>query len=289
MEHNEMQLALPNRTMTQHFCNQSVVPLTPSTTVDRHHNARSFDIDADDAWDDNFDSLRRRRFNLDKYDPSMDVPGQIWIDLFEMVTEGLTDNKRVPLLATYLKNDGLRWFGQFIAPHRQFLSWTETKQLFKDKFAKDDVKPIVAAKDRILTNDEKVQTYFDDKLRLLELSRLPTDGMIDLLTDGLSDNMRSMVISRDPRTLAEWLRCTQLFESTKPKQPEPVHLIEAGPQSTNSRSSRKDEELPKDPCPRCLRQKGETNHHWMKKCPLPRIVPLTTAGNLNANSGPSQA
>lgn len=158
-----------------------------------------------------FETLRRRTV-LDKFDIKSELPAEMWIALFEQVTRGLPDNERIELLVTYLSKDGLRWYAQFVLPFRMVYNWPTVRQLFLNKFARTDVKPIVASKDRKLQPKESIQSYFDEKTRLMELAFISRSGQLDLLTDGLPDHFRDAMISREPRSLIEWLRLAQSLD-----------------------------------------------------------------------------
>lgn len=270
----------------------------PDAILSDDDEANHLDLVVDDAWQSDT-NLRRRQANIDKFDPSSELPAKLWLELFEMITDGLKDERRIPLLATYLTKDRLRWFAQFIAPTRKKLTWTSVRKQFMDKFARDDVKPLVAAKDRSLKSTEAIQTYFDDKIRLLELAEVPVSGIIDLLTDGLPDNYRSMLISRDPRTTSEWLRCAQLFEFTRRTEKKSVNMAQVPKSSKPVIKDRDSNVPPTSPCPRCLEQSGIHAYHWLKFCTLPRtkgfeskpkqLSTTTASSNLNLQSGPSRA
>jgi hypothetical protein len=233
-----------------------------------------------------FEALRKRA-TIEKFDGSDRLPVEIWINVFEQITEGMVDHERINLLPTYLERDAFRWYAQFVTPHRNTLDWTTARRMMRDKFTKTAVKPIIAANQRVLRQKETVQQYFDDKTRLLELANIPEDVMIDLLTDGLPDSYRIVVSARQPRTLSEWLACVTSFEGTRRNDVRQMNVVKEikeeprphsdrrnkkpnrYPEQGESRSRREDDDPPPSPCPRCLAQ-GKTEMHWASKCLLPR-------------------
>lgn len=252
-----------------------------------------------------FESLRRRTV-IDKFGSSTDMPAELWIVLFDQATDGLSDKERIQLLMTYLTKDSLRWYAQFVAPFKHAYKWPMVKSLFLDKFAHTSIKPIVAAKERILKKHEVIQSYFDDKTRLMELAGLPRGSMLDLLTDGLPPSYRHVLASRDPRSLFEWSRCAQSIESSNGRfdhrSDNRTDTQAVNVSSTYNRSEAKpvkrdsrhlEETTPTDPCPRCL-QHGKTEYHWARTCSYPPRrwdgqVPKKTpaSSSLNSRSGPN--
>lgn len=238
-------------------------------------------------------TLPRRHATIDKFDPSSNLPARLWMSLFETEFDGTPPSHLTRYLAMYLTKDGLRWFAQFIAPLRKTYSWPKVKELFLEKFAKDDVNPLVAAKDRYLKSGETIQTYFDDKTQLLELAQIPGPGVIGLLTDGVPESYRSLLIARNPKTVSEWLACAQLFESTKRMDKKNVNVVQVPDPARKKTFVPNSDEPPKKPCPRCLEESDIHAYHWLRNCTLPRTnkpFPSSAPSNpLNSKGGPSRA
>ena len=270
-------------------------PITNGTQVPINNGDLNNDVPnngTDPLYQSPFKSCRRNT-TIDKFDPSSTLPARLWMQLFETELDGANDLKKIRFLATYLTKDGLRWFAQFIAPNRNVYSWAKAKELFLEKFAKDDVNPLVAAKNRVLLGTETIQSYFDDKSRLLELADIPVPGMIGLLTDGVPDSYRALLIARNPSTVSEWLYSAQLFESTKKQEKRTVNLAHVSRPGQRTSTTGPDE-APRKPCPRCLEQSGIHAYHWLRNCSLPRTQgnfpnKHAPSGHLNSNGGPSRA
>ena len=242
----------------------------------------------------------KRRPSIDKFDSESTMPATIWMVLFEQTTDGLTDQERTALLLTHISKDALRWYGQFVSPKRSSLSWPDVREMFLAKFARTDANPTVAAKNRTLQSRETVQSYFDDKTRLMELADQPLASMLALLTDGMPSSYRDMLVSREPQSLAEWVRVARNFETTRPKQDNRSVNV-ANVITTRERTNKPgdgfkrkyDDSPPTTPCPRCLAH-GKTEFHWARTCSYPprnpaETVPKTASQSLNSRSGPHVA
>ena len=256
--------------------------------------------------------LLRRNAVIERFDGSNRFPAEIWITAYEALTEGMPDRNRISLLMQYVEKDAFRWYAQFVIPHRHVFDWPTVRSLYIEKFTKMDVKPIVAANARFLQPRESIQSYFDEKTRLLELARIPEDVMIDLLREGLPDSYRTVVSARQPETLSDWLRCVKTFET--PKRMEAVKAINVAevrqkndtrtrgqiPQRPVAQRGQQDDVSPSSPCPRCLFH-GKTEYHWARICSYPKPEPRSqrdqsrpikwnppvnsASGSLNSRSG----
>lgn len=254
-----------------------------------------------------FETLRRRNV-IDKFDSSSTMPAEMWVAVFEQATTGITGKQRVELLLSYVTKDALRWYAQFVTPHIATYDWAKVRDLFVKKFARLSVQPILAAADRKLRSGETLQTYFDEKTRLLELAEQSQASMIALLTDGVPDSYRTVITANGPKTIDEWIDVAQRFEVSKRRsEPKPVHLTEVvtdrhtekkRTDDTKKPTSSRDN-TPSKPCPRCL-DYGFTAHHWVRDCKRQRMSshdkrttePKTvsaTAVPLNGGSGPHTA
>ena len=56
-----------------------------------------------------YDALRRKP-GMEKFDGNGPIPAEMWIGVFEQLTEGLSDRERVNLLVSYLEKDAFRWY-----------------------------------------------------------------------------------------------------------------------------------------------------------------------------------
>lgn len=228
---------------------------------------------------------------IERFDPSTDTPAEMWLACFEQVTEGCTDYERVTLLLSYVSKDAFRWYAQFVTPFRSIQTWPTVRRMFLEKFARRQLNPAIAAARRKLTARDTIQSYFDDQTRDMELARFTEQTMIEFLTDGLPDGYRQVLYAREPRCLAEWLRCAQSYERSKATAGNPAVMKTADsrpnaesrlPYESKGTTARYSDEPPKDPCPRCKRH-GKTEYHWSRTCSYPRFEPKTNEDNKSNN------
>lgn len=140
-----------------------------------------------------------------------------------------------------------------------------------------NVNPIITEIDRRLRSNESIQSYFDDKTRLIELAKAPMPMMVALLTDGMPESYKSVISAGNPLTIGDWLETAQRFETSKRKaDTKPLVL------TTDTNNERKDtrkrydkpaagtKSKPNNPCPRCT-EYGVTSFHWLRDCKRERL------------------
>lgn len=149
---------------------------------------------------------------IERFDPASEMPAEMWIDCFDQITEHITGTERITLLLSYVAGDAFRWYAQFVTPNRFLFDWPTVRRMFVEKFGTLTVSPGVAAANRQLQPQESVQSYFDEKTRLMEMARFPERTMLEFLTDGVPDSMRNVLCAREPHTLTEWIRCASNYE-----------------------------------------------------------------------------
>ena len=243
-----------------------------------------------------YDSLRSH-VAIAKFDGTSRSPAETWIALYEQLTEGLTDVERISLLISYFEGNALVWYGKFVSTQRLLLTWIGFRELFDNRFVRPITKPIVEASKRTLQAKETIQTYFDEKTRLLTLANVPESAMIDLLTDGLPFHYRGVLCANDPTTLSDWLRVAQSFESVKRNEPRSSTVATVSTDANNGSNAKKgwkprtnnskdDDDKPSKACPRCL-EHGKTEWHWARKCPsYPPRKPKNNSNKSTSNTTP---
>ena len=223
------------------------------------------------------------RSTIERFDGSSRFPAEMWIEVFETITTGLGDIDRITLLTTYLEKDALRWFAQFVLPRRHVYDWPTVRSMFYEKFAKTTVKPATTAAARVLQPRESIQSYFDEKTRLLELARIPEDAQIEFLTEGLPDAYRTVVAAREPTNLSQWLSCVSRYKTPRASEPSRlVNVTDVTAKNTRRRKSNRQtndtvtrtqyDDVPPSPCPRCSAY-GKTEYHWARVCSYPKLDP----------------
>ena len=195
-----------------------------------------------------YESLRRRNV-IDKFESSSTMPAELWIAVYEQATTGITSRQRVELLLSYVTKDALRWYGQFVTPHAQTMDWPIVREMFVKKFARLNEQPILAAKDMHLRSGETIQSYFDEKTRLLELARLPQSSMVALLSDGVPDDYRAVICANGPNTISDWLNVAQRYEVTMKQADETAETDQWDDDEADASVSLTDHGPEKDPDP----------------------------------------
>ena len=193
-----------------------------------------------------YESLRRRNV-IDKFESSSTMPAELWIAVYEQATTGITSRQRVELLLSYVTEDALRGYGQFVTPHAKTMDWPIVREMFVKKFARLNVQPILAAKDMLLRSDETIQSY--EKTRLLKLARLPQSSMVALLTDGVPDDYRAVICANGPNTISDWLNVAQRYEVTMKQADETAETDQWDDDEADASGSLTDHASENDPDP----------------------------------------
>ena len=215
------------------------------------------------------------------------IRADIWCNLYEVVTNGQTDQQRLFGLMAYLIDDALNWFGTDIAPKLAEYSWSTVREMLIARFGPAIANPLVEAQRRHLKPTETVQNYYDDKMRCLRHVSLKEEDMVAQLTEGMPISYKGLLLCSKPPTTVSWLAIAlqleatvkrQPFTVTKPKPPyqnkqqfRPVSMI-ASTASESQNNPRRDyrrnqnSNPPSTPCRYC-QEAGETVYHWHNQCP----------------------
>jgi len=186
----------------------------------------------------------------------------------------MSDEHRIQALTTYLTDDALTWCAQEIA-NDMTLSWNDVKNKFLARYGTAIIPPSVAAEQCRMTRRDTVQSYAQEKMRLLRLAEVPLKSSIPLLTAGTPPSYRPMLYASSPETFDEWLRLALTIENSTQDRPfrsrnENVNVTQR-PQERNAQrgrntSKRDDSPKPKTPCRYCQKRSIEA-FHWHRKCP----------------------
>ena len=99
----------------------------------------------------------------------------------------------------YLTNDALHWYGQEVSAFC-INDWNEVKAKFLARFATAIVPPALAAEQRRMTKHDSVNSYAEDKMRLLRLSESTLNSSLALLTAGTFPSYRQTLYSANPQS-----------------------------------------------------------------------------------------
>ena len=203
------------------------------------------------------------------------IRAEVWLNCFLVGTKSQSEEQRVVTLMSYLTDDALNWFGTDIAPHISIIKWSEVSEKFIARFGQPKSDPLVEAEHRKLRGQETVQSYFEDKINLLNKSGLPEERIIAQLTEGMPYTYRISLLCSKAKTAYEWLSIAMQMEGVMRSKATPTHF---NPRQRFQRDNKhrtnisllsngnSSEKKPKTPCRFCLNA-GQTNYHWHNNCP----------------------
>lgn len=214
-------------------------------------------------------------------DPSVHIDA--WLNIYDIVTYSKSDREKAYTLVQNIDGPALTWFSKHIIPIIDTTTWVQIKQRFLERFKHQEVRPVIAASEKFLKQDEAVEKYYTDKMVLLVETNLSDLDMVALLNKGMPPMYKGHLIASKIKTPLEWLSIAleleSMFKNRRPFDPSP------GPRSQNQTSSwrnpghkplvatatlsseqKKNKAKPPGPCRICLRQ-NETKYHWHSECP----------------------
>lgn len=136
-----------------------------------------------------------------------------WIEMFDEVSSQLNGTQRVQALASYVTGDAITWYSQDVA--KQGLDWTEVRQRFLNRYGTAIVHPLATATNKHKLRHESIQAYANEKYRLCRLAKIPLDGTLALLTQGLPQHYRNMLGAAQPGTFDAWLKVALFAEDSE--------------------------------------------------------------------------
>ena len=148
---------------------------------------------------------------------SSKIEAQAWISLYERVSIGMSGEHRIQALTTYLTDDALTWCAQEIAVDLT-LTWDDVKKKFLARYRTAIIPPSVAAEQCRLTRKDTVQSYAQEKMRLLRLANTTLESAIPLLTAG-TPSYRPALYAANPDTFDGWLRLALTIENSTMDRP----------------------------------------------------------------------
>ena len=211
------------------------------------------------------------------------IRADLWLNLFEVITKGQDDSRRIFNFMAYLNDDALNWFASDIAPKLDDIKWPSVREKFIARFGPAIANPLVESQHRRLKATETVQQYYDDKMRVLRRVTLTEPDVVAQLTEGMPPQYRGYLLCANPQTAVSWLAVALQLESTirrsqpfnrptqqfklKPNARQNAATQSAFVSARNSQNySRNSRNRPPTPCRHCT-QAGETNYHWNRDCP----------------------
>ncbi|UYV62905.1 K02A2.6-like [Cordylochernes scorpioides] len=158
-------------------------------------------------------------------------------------------------------DSALEWYADEIISNPAIKRWEVVKEKLIQRFGSYNANPIVSASHRRLKREESIENYFQDKIRLLNQTHLTKEEKNHLLTDGLPNDWKDLIVAAQPTDATKWFHIAASIEQNrasiqfKPKNK--IHL------ATKNNDNRKN--VCPFWCPICSK-KGIKIKHWVTDC-----------------------
>ena len=202
-----------------------------------------------------------------------------WIVIFEITTRGWTDADRITAVCRHLSGEAMRWLVREIAPLIETMTWTQFKHKIQIRFGRPTRNHLEEAFERLQRPGETMESYFNEKRRLLTLAGQDNANQVALLSRVLHDvNIRNLIRVQLPETPEQRLKIALQIE-------QPIaNSSESKPNEgqTHANEDRREEQKfenrnktrfqidfskpPTTPCPVCKAFR-DNQLHWKKDCP----------------------
>jgi len=154
--------------------------------------------------------FKHKFHKFDGVDKSIRV--QTWLKLFEVHTNGQSDADRISLLMYNLSGVALEWYGDEIAG-TNITKWETVNAKMKTRFGTSTATPLIDAQRRHLRSGETIETYYQEKIRLLRQTQLNEKEIIQQLTEGLPHTWKMTLIAARPTDSNSWVEVALQLES----------------------------------------------------------------------------
>ncbi|UYV71593.1 K02A2.6-like [Cordylochernes scorpioides] len=202
-------------------------------------------------------SNRLQKFNGSK----SAIRPESWIKLYDFENNSLKEDEKIKNLMYYLTDSALEWYADEIISNPAIKRWEVVKEKLIQRFGSYNANPIVSASHRRLKREESIENYFQDKIRLLNQTHLTKEEKIHLLTDGLPNDWKDLIVAAQPTDTTKWFHIAASIEqnraSIKFKPKNKIHL------ATKNNDNRKN--VCPFWCPICSK-KGIKIKHWVTDC-----------------------
>lgn len=228
-------------------------------------------------------SASSRRPKLETFSGSDSVLRvDLWLNLYE-VLENVSDIEKIRHLFSYLTGDALMWYAAEIAPRMSEISWAEVRIELLQRFGKAITNPLVEANQRRLKISENVESYYNDKMRLLRRCEISESDRVALLSDGMPSLYKGYLLCSKLATPVIWLELALQLEKNFKKPPSQESAPSRNSQNSQGRFSRsqtprfptaavaqagpKGKNTPPSACRICEKAGFPNELHWHKECP----------------------
>ncbi|UYV68123.1 hypothetical protein LAZ67_5003116, partial [Cordylochernes scorpioides] len=138
-----------------------------------------------------------------------------------------SDPKSPPVIPLRRSTDeALEFFADEILTNAHIKKWETVKDKLIARFKPCIYSPIVLASSRKLLASETVETYFKEKMDLLNQTSLKKEEKIQLLTDGLPLNWRDVFAAAQPADPTKWIQVALSVEHNR-QQNSPMQIQQA--------------------------------------------------------------
>ncbi|UYV64087.1 K02A2.6-like, partial [Cordylochernes scorpioides] len=192
---------------------------------------------------------------------SQQIRPESWIKLYDFENNSLKEDEKIKNLMYYLTDSALEWYADEIISNPAIKRWEVVKEKLIQRFGSYNANPIVSASHRRLKREESIENYFQDKICLLNQTHLTKEEKIHLLTDGLPNDWKDLIVAAQPTDATKWFHIAASIEQNrasiqfKPKNK--IHL------ATKNNDNRKN--VCPFWCPICSK-KGIKIKHWVTDC-----------------------
>ena len=193
---------------------------------------------------------------------------QAWVNLFELIVTGISDQQKIITLIRYVDGEALTWVGDEIAPHASTLTWKEVRDRMIKRFGRISIHPHIAAQRRTYKYGESVQTYYESKMDLLRQANMDQDAQIASLTDGMPDSYQNLLNACDLSSPSDWLSKALKFEVTFTKKRSYHPIQQPVAAAAVAQAKVNEARKPSQPCRFCKEAKGKDLFHWHNECRL---------------------
>ena len=220
---------------------------------------------------------KRKCVNFDGQNPKLHVHS--WINAFEVIFYDKLDTEKKYIIVQYLDGDALTWYSNHIIPKLGKLSYADIKSSFINRFKHQEVRPIIAAQELQLTRAHTIQSYYEEKMRLLQETSLSEIDMVAILNRGMPYSYKPHLIASKIDTVSEWLSVAleleASFKTSKFSAPSSLKLKsfaaaaayqnDGSNRSSSFEQKRPSNKKPSSPCRFC-ENRGEKKFHWHSDC-----------------------
>ncbi|UYV68635.1 K02A2.6-like, partial [Cordylochernes scorpioides] len=158
-----------------------------------------------------------------------------WIKLYDFENNSLKEDEKIKNLMYYLTDSALEWYADEIISNPAIKRWEVVKEKLIQRFGSYNANPIVSASHRRLKREESIENYFQDKIRLLNQTHLTKEEKINLLTDGLPNDWKDLIVAAQPADATKWFHIAASIEQNRdrPNQNTSVKQVCGAPELLN--------------------------------------------------------